>query len=643
MTTRQQLEKLRQYQADYKNSRQWREKFEDKWRLMIEVYSHRDPLYCGSNLKRDRIQVNYVHSTVNTIMDSTLHRHPKITVTARSANVFRNSVIAEHVLNQQWQTKGWQRPHRLAFLDKLLIGHGWTKITYQFTQEEWELSREQFEAAFEESKEAMLASFRAGERAYPKDEEIRESIERKGVYTLKDQAQVERVSPFDIFVDVAGKDMDTIGWIAQRITVKRRDFEADERFPEKFRDSRRTRTGNESVSGADAGMTMQEDTVIEAALNGVSIDFVHYVEFYDIREGTVCWFLEEGGDDFLIEPAPMPYAFGQPFEMQRGTEVPDRFYPIGEVEIILDQQRELNELRTDMLNDRKKGARQYLYKPDNVGPEFEEAMKSDADELLIPIPNDVEFGDVMAELPYQARIRPELYDQTSLILQDIFQLTGITDYQRGGGASARTATQVAVENDASLARQGRQLKALEEAMAATARKALQLMQQFMSESQVLRLSNVGQQFDANGLQGFEQRYHTVWFEYGPEDIGGEFDVAIEAGSTRPMNDSTRAQSALQLMNAVIPFLQLQSIDPAQLLVYVLRELGVPNPEAWVREGVDPRGLGEQNEPNLSIPSVAGGVGPVGANVLPEQQPGQGSGPGLDAVRAQLAGQTGLAQ
>jgi len=644
MTTQAELGKLKLYQAEFANSKRWREQFEDLWKMMYDVYRHRDPMFCGHELAKDKIQVNYAHSTVNTIMDATLHRFPKITVTARNAPTFRNAVIAEHALNQQWQTKGWQRPHRLAFLDKLIFGHGWVKSTYQFDQEEREMSDEEFERIFIEKKDAAYAVAREGKRPFPEDDEIRESIERKGMFTLKDQVQKERVSVWDIFVDPAGKDMDSICWIAQRISVKRRLFEQDERFPERLRFPNGKRMssipGGNGVQGAQDALTFQDETRYEGNDSGVSIDFVHYVEFYDMIEGTVSWFLEDSGDDFLISPQPMPYAFGQPFNQQRGTEVPDRFYPMGEIECILDQQRELNQARTDMLNDRKKGARQYLFKPDNVTPEFEEAMKSDEEELLIPVKKDVQFSDVMAELPFQARIRPELYDQSSLFLQDIFQLTGITDYQRGGGAAARTATQVAVENDASLARQGRQLKALEESMALSARRALQLMQQFMTEREVLRISNVGEQFDSEEA-GFEQRYSTIWYEYGPEDIGGEFAVAIEAGSTQPMNDSTRAQRALQVMNAVVPFLQLGNLlDPSQLLVYVLRELGVPNPESWVQQGVDPRGLDTSQLGNA--PSVAGGVGPIGANVSPEQQPGQGQGTDLEGVRRQLAGQIGLA-
>ena len=53
---------------------------------------------------------------------------------------------------------------------------------------------------------------------------------------------------------------------------------------------------------------------------------------------------DDGG--FLIKPKEMPYASGHPFEMIRNFEVPDHFYPIGDVEQIESLQLELNETRT---------------------------------------------------------------------------------------------------------------------------------------------------------------------------------------------------------------------------------------------------------------------------------------------------------
>ena len=55
-------QQLRYYQGEYANSQRWRKNFESRWRTFVEVYRHRDPMFCGEG-KKDRIQVNYIHST----------------------------------------------------------------------------------------------------------------------------------------------------------------------------------------------------------------------------------------------------------------------------------------------------------------------------------------------------------------------------------------------------------------------------------------------------------------------------------------------------------------------------------------------------------------------------------------------------
>ena len=60
-------------------------------------------------------------------------------------------------------------------------------------------------------------------------------------------------------------------------------------------------------------------------------------------------------------PEKIPYAFGHPFVMLRNFEVPDHFYPIGDVQQIESLQLELNETRTQLLNSRKKFRRAWVY------------------------------------------------------------------------------------------------------------------------------------------------------------------------------------------------------------------------------------------------------------------------------------------
>src|SRR5690606_24737152 len=86
---------------------------------------------------------------------------------------------------------------------------------------------------------------------------------------------------------------------------------------------------------------------------------------------------------------------------------------------------------------------------------------------------------------------------------------------------------------------------------------IQLNAQFVTSQQIARVT---------GPDGV-----IVWVPYDEEDVEGEFDFEVEAGSTQPRNETVRRQEATALMQAVAPFVDMGVIDPVQLARYVLQE------------------------------------------------------------------------
>ena len=107
--------------------------------------------------------------------------------------------------------------------------------------------------------------------------------------------------------------------------------------------------------------------------------------------------MAQSGDEFLVDPTPMPYAYGQPFVMLRNYDVPDYFYPMGDLEAIESLQLELDKTRTQLVNARKRYARKYLYHERSFGPEGREALASDQDGRLVPV---VEENKPLSETVY---------------------------------------------------------------------------------------------------------------------------------------------------------------------------------------------------------------------------------------------------
>ena len=301
----------------------------------------------------------------------------------------------------------------------------------------------------------------------------------------------------------------------------------------------------------------------------------------------------------------MPYANGQPFEMVRNYEVADHFYPIGDVEQIEPLQLELNETRTQMMNHRKRFQRKWLYERDAFDREGVQALEADVDNTMIPVMSDGNPANVIAPLP--AVITPsEFYDQSSMIVNDIDRISGVSDYQRGATANTmkRTATEAAMIQDSANARAQDRLASIEGSLSRLGERIISLMQQFLTGEQVARIVT---------MPG------KAWINYDVDYIQGEFDFEVAAGSTEPQNETFRRQSAMQLVDASMPFLEMGVANPQGLYMYILQKgFGVKDTTSFVMASGPPPG---PESPQQEQAEPAAMQGP--AEELAEGAPGGG--------------------
>ena len=248
---------------------------------------------CSSDLL-----INICFSTVNVIAPAVAVNYPKIVVNAIKPDNAANAVIAETVVNYWWRFRDIRAEFRRAVKDLLIFGHGWVKTGYRFVEE----------SVIEDSEEPS-DPMSGGESAAT-------------TVILQDSPFAERVSPFDVFVDPDATSMHDIKWIAQRIRRPLAEVKADKRY---------SKSAREDVTVMAVGR--YSDDPSRRKIHDQNYGYAEIWEFYDVRKRTMSVFCE-GGDSFLIKPTPMPYAFGHPFVMLRNYEVPDQFYPIGDLEQI---------------------------------------------------------------------------------------------------------------------------------------------------------------------------------------------------------------------------------------------------------------------------------------------------------------------
>lgn len=515
-------ELITKYRDKIEQSRRWRreENFDKTWKRMVDMY--RGKQFLG-NSDQDRMLINDAFATINVIWPSVSVNHPKITVNARRYEDAPKAIVTEEVVNYWWKHYECQSEFRRSVKDMLIVGHGWLKTGYRFVEK---TEDEQYDTADE------LAS--------------PESITESEIIITEDRPFVERISPFDVFVDADATSISDMRWIAQRIRRPIIDVKKDKRYNAQAR--REAAPSHYTKWGQDGSMPRRS----EKAEDG----YVEIWEFYDIDRGTISIFCD-GSDKFLVNPTEIPFAFGHPFVMLRNYEIPEHFYPMGELEAIEPLQMELNETRTQMMNHRKRFSRKWLYKESAFDAEGRSALESDEDNVLVPVISEEGLGGVVAPMPAVIS-PPEFYNQSSLITNDIDRISGISEYARGALPEIRrTATEAGIIQDAANARASDKLAIIEKAIADAARRLVMLAQQYMTGEQAVRVAGK----DAT----------NVWVEFDRDYIQGEFDFDVEAGSTQPVNESFRRQMALQVVDAMAPFAQAGILDMAKLATYVLEK------------------------------------------------------------------------
>jgi len=591
-------DRLKRLNLELNRSVRWRNdsRRDDLWKRMVDLYRGK---HYKSLSREDRMIINMAFATKNVIAPSIAVNNPKFVVSARKPEAAAQAIITEEVLNYMWRTYKYQDEFRLAVDDFLVMGHGWVKVGYKATKPI-------------EIKEARADDHGVDDYGVDdRDETVEGNVEsEKRMIEDDDRPYIERISPFDIYVDPDARGPKDMKWIAQRIRRPLGDVRVDSRYDAKHR---------KMVGGTHVSRWSSED-----ARDGRDVvddpdtspyAYVDVWEVYDLRRNEVSTFAQSCEDGFLIAPKPIPFPFGHPFVMIRNYEVPDHFYPMGELESIEELQYELNNTRSQMMNHRKRFARKWLYDKEAFDTDGIKALESDEDNTMVPVDTNGQMDIQKAVAPMPSiGTPPDFYNQSELIQQDMDRISGTSDYMRGATAQIRrTATEAAMIQDAMNSRAADKLSRIESTLSQCGARVIQLMQMYMTGEKLIRV--VG------------SKAVPAWINFDSDYIAGEFDYEVEAGSTQPMNESFRRQSALQLVDAMAPFVGQGIVDPMALARHVLQfGFGIKDPTMFMGQ---PQQMQPQQQGQQGAPMPQGGE--QAAPPMPEQSPVDGIPPELMAA------------
>lgn len=588
----------------------YRAPFEICWQQFWDLYRHRHPYAKDDSC----YQINKVFSTVNVILSSTALEYPRITVTPKSPGVQAAAQLSEQVLNCFWRQGDFQECFKEAWKDAVVIGHGWAKTTWRFEESEYDDERrEKFESddkeadKLREGNEAVARSI-----AHPVDD-LRlptedENERRTGTRVTFDEAILQRISPWDMYVDPTAKSIREIRWIAQKVRMTAE--EVEQKAKPNLAD------GGWRTSAAKSATTDERDDLERRNPIGVKPDdceeYVEVWEFYDVARNTMSIFADDA-TEYLRDPEPSPYAFGHPFIYIGNHELTEELYDMGDVEAISDLQDELNQTRTDIMNHRKRYRVKYWAR-EGLPTATMDGLKSAEEDCIIPVPEGEDIDEIFGVVD-QIQVPADFYNQSLLISQDIDEVSGVTEFQRGVASAGGTATEAAILSSASNARSSEKLRRLERAMASVARNTLMLMQQFMTNSMTLRVAGVQSDREFSGIEesgvDYDSDRQVMWIKVNRHQIAGEFDFQIEAGSTQPNNESLRAQRAIQVTSLLTPYVSAGLVDAQALIRWSLEQLGFQNPDRFLTQQNPQQVAGQlQQAGSVANPANAPGGGGV---------------------------------
>lgn len=591
------------YNTDLDASQKWRkdEQYEATWRLLIDLY--RGKQFTPNELAlEDKIMVNIAFSTKNVIAPSVSINYPQFSVLPRLPQDELGAEIAEQGLNYWWRRYRFHPEVRRAVDDWIILGHGWVKVGYRYETAEQPIAPEvadrMLQEQMEQVDEYVAETGDAGN--VPSEDDVAASLPATEPVPVKDEPFVERVSPFDIFVDPEAIAVTDLRWICQKIVMPVDDVKKNPAFKK----SVRSKVEADSALNPRWRDDQRLGTKVADSLKRVTI-----YEFYDLANGLFSVFCKDA-DDFLVEPRDLPYVYGNPFIMLRNYDVPDEFYPLGDLEMIEPIQRELNETRSDMMNHRKRYRRAWIAKRQHLDQQARDVLESNEDNRIAYIDDDVPLTDVIAPLPVSS-VDAQMYGYTAVIEGDVELVSGVSEYQRGAmSETRRTATEAAMIQDAVNARSQDKLSTIEIWLGDVAEHVLKLMQTFLVGEQMIRIV---------GEEG------VLWQPFTREQILGEFDFEVEAGSTQPRNETQRRQQAMMLFQTVQPFIG-SVVNPVEIANYLLKEgFGIKDPERFMipqlpmGPGVGPDGQ-PADDPSMALPQPGPNMDP--RTLLDSQQEAQ---------------------
>jgi len=490
---------VKRWQDRIATARKWRDRKAQEygWERFISEYKGNYDVFLGSGENKFRAPaINQVFAMVQTDISYLYFRDPYITLRPTKSATAKGAAILEAAINYYWRTLNQKEEIESQLIDADLVGHAWNKDGYYF---------------------------------HGKDDE--------GLYSMK-------VSWRDVIFNVGSRrpPYDTM-WLAHRIikpldTVKKM-------YP-----------GTSDLRGS-THPHMEEKDIRDSVFKD-DIDFCVLWEIWDVQKRETC-LIAEGLNSYLKKPTKWPnYYKTLPFNLLWWYENPDEPYPMGTIAPVEPQILEEIKLFAQALNHVKRFNRQMLYKGNLMTEAEQDKFEQGNDGAMIKVETQGSIQDATKMVDY-GPLPVDIY----LLLDRIRQLKNTTsgqpEFAQGGQTKTATRTLGELEGMAEGAktRIGKRVDRLETHIENIAKNIIGHIQANFDVEKMVKITGFSEPYLIKNLgDAYDENTKTVLFD--KNDVQGEYEVEVRAGSTIPLTREGRMamlREALELMmktNGPIP-------------------------------------------------------------------------------------------
>ena len=229
----------------------------------------------------------------------------------------------------------------------------------------------------------------------------------------------------------------------------------------------------------------------------------------------------------------------------------------------------------------KRSARMFVADSEVMTPEILEKIQSGEDGLVIQVDTGGAPVDSFIKAIQDPKLNPQIGESLMKLREEIREIIGLDDFIRGNVGTNVTATQASLVSEGTNLRVEWRRSHLSDFIVNSLRKLWKIVQQHYDAEDIIPIV---------GDDGA-----TVYQEFTPADLEGEFALDIAVNSTAPPNKQLEVKQALDRYNLLRPD---PKVDSRKLIFDLLDAMRVPETDKFVKAPEETEQMSIQEETEL---------------------------------------------